>query len=134
MASVYLDEDAGALLSPLQENGHDVALAKDIGPGRSDVWHFRRAISDERVVISLDTGFYYLHGLWTTLVDLEIVDSRHPGILTAVQSKAFTHTQWADAIKTKLHEGDEMTGKMLTWHADGEFWGEDVRKPWKGLI
>lgn len=134
MARLYLDENVGALLTPLLNAGHDLAFAKDVGTGQSDVWHFRRAVSEERTVISLDTGFYYLHGLWTTLVDLEMADARHSGILTAVQGRAFSHIKWLDAIQNKLMGDADLTGKMLTWHADLEFWGEDVRPPWKGLI
>jgi Domain of unknown function (DUF5615) len=134
MARLYLDENAGALVRLLREAGHDVSFAKDVGQGRSDPWHFRQAISERRVMISLDTGFYYLHGLWTTLLDLGITDSRHSGILTVVQSNTFDLTLWSDAIRNKLQEDGDLTGKMLTWHAGAEHWGEDVRPPWKGLI
>ena len=134
MARLYIDENAGALLPGLRRNGHDVAFAKDIGTGRGDVWHLRRAIAERRVVISLDSGFYYLHGLWTALVQLEVARVGHSGILTAVQDREFSYAGWLDAIERLLAAGEELSQRILTWHANVSLWGEEVRPPWKGLI
>jgi hypothetical protein len=135
MARLYIDENSGALVAPLRDAGHDVIFAAEGGVGQSDFWHFRQAIVGGRAIVTLDTGFYYVHGFWTALMTLELADVSHSGILTAMQGKEqFTHTGWLKAIQTKLAGDEELSGRILTWYADADVWEVDLRPPWKGLI
>lgn len=134
MARLWVDENLGFFVPSLRDAGHDVFYAGQTGPGRSDVWHFREALDDQRIILTLDSGFYFLHGLWTTLETLRVVQIRHAGILTAVQTKEFAVPGWLPVVQEKLATGELFDGRMLTWHtAEGE-WRPDIRLPWKGLI
>ena len=67
MAHVYIDENlTGEFVSKLQELGHDVADGANFGPGKTDAWHFRTALAERRIIITLDK-----RGLdgWATAVD-----------------------------------------------------------------
>ena len=97
------------------------------------MWHFREALDNQRIMLTLDRGFYYLHGLWTTLLTLRVVDRGHGGILTAVQTKEFTIPGWLPEIQAMLAMGEALNGRMLTWHT-AKGWGEEIRKPWEGMI
>ena len=134
MARLYVDENSGSLVPPLRAAGHDVMFAGESGTGRSDAWHFRQAITDRRTIITLDSDFYDLHGLWTVLMILQVADLGHSGILTAIQDRQFTHDGWSTAIVAKLADEEELHGRILTWHARENVWKAEVRPPWGRLI
>ena len=134
MARLWVDENLGFFVSPFRDAGHDTIYAGETGPGRSDVWHFRAALDGERVLVTLDSDFYYLHGLWTTLETLRVVEGGHPGILTALQTEEFTIPGWLPAVQAKLATGEPLGGRMLTWRAAESEWRDENRKPWEGLI
>ena len=132
MARVYIDENSRFLVGPLRRSGHDVLDDGDAGKGHSDVWHFRKATSDRRIIITLDTGFYYIHGLWMALMTLEVVRPRHAGILTSVVNKQFDEDEWEKTIQTKVAIPEELSGRNSTWHPDEKRCNDDLRRPWKG--
>jgi uncharacterized protein with PIN domain len=69
VAKLYLDEHLGDLADDLRATGHDVIAASEPGRRqRTDAWHVREAVSEWRVLLTLNrSDFLYLHQLWTTL-------------------------------------------------------------------
>lgn len=134
MARLWVDENLGFFVLPLRDDGHDVLDARETGVGRSDASHFREAVRDQRIILTLDSDFYYLHGLWMTLVTLDVVHTEHRGILTALQTKEFTIPGWLPVIEEKLASGEDLSGRMLTWHTGEAKWDPDIRPPWSELI
>jgi hypothetical protein len=131
MARIYVDENlAGSFVSELRDFGHDVVFGGDIGPGRSDAWHFREALIDQRILLTLDKRDYqYFHKLWTTLKILNLVDRGHAGILVAVQVKGFTYSDWLPVVQQKLRTPEELSGRMYRWHPQQREWHEDAARP-----
>ena len=136
MARLYVDENLLSLVEPLRNSGHDVVSAKEgEGQGKSDAWHFREAFDDQRTILTLDSDFYYLHGLWTTLQILGLAERSHAGILTAVQTKGYYRWRlFLRAIEDLLAKDEVLTGRMLTWRAADGKWRAENRKPWEGMI
>lgn len=126
MASLYVDENLASLVDPLRAAGHDVVFAGDTGGGRTDPWHFREAIRQRRVFVTLDKSDYtYLHKLWTTLQTLGVVIDSHAGILTAVPARGFTQSVWLPALLGRLATPSDLVGRLFRWlHAKAE-WHED---------
>src|SRR3972149_3263718 len=106
MARLWVDENLGFFVPHPRGPGPDFLFGGETGPGRPDVWHFREALESQRTMLTLDSGFYYLHGLWTTLKILSVVQIEHAGILTAVQTKEFTIPEWLPAVQQKLATGE----------------------------
>ena len=129
MTLVYLDEHLGDLASGLNAEGHDVVFAGDSGrTGREDAWHFREALRDGRVIITLDKGdFGFIHKLWTTLYTLGVVDEVHAGVLTAAVDRGFTRESWFVQVRAKLINPTDLTGRMLRWLPAGQRWKEEQR-------
>ena len=130
MARLYIDENlAGQLVSDLRDLRHEVAFAGDIGQGRTDAWHFREALNQKRVLITLDKGdFRYLHRLWTALRTLAVIEQVHAGILAAVQTREFAHPNWLAALNEKLTVPEDLAGRMSIWHPTSG-WHEDDSRP-----
>ena len=126
MARLYVDENL-SLVPALRESGHDVIYAPDAGQSRTDAWHFREALDDQRIILTLDKrDFQYFHRLWTTLKMLNVVDKAHAGILVDVETKGFTHADWIPVVQQKLATPEELGGRMYRWlPAQGE-WHEDA--------
>jgi hypothetical protein len=131
MARLYVDENLADLISGLREARHDVVSAIEHGgPGRTDAWHFREALVERRIILTLDKkDFEYFHRLWTTLEILRIVEQGHAGILIAIETKGFAHPDWLPAVQEKLTTPEEVAGRMYRWHPVQERWIEDKWKP-----
>jgi hypothetical protein len=131
MARVYIDENlAGEFVVNLRTLGHDVVYGGEAGSGKTDVWHFRAALADNRTIITLDKrDFAYFHRLWTSLNRLEVVRILHSGVLVAIQGHAFTLDSWTATAHERLGRGDDISGHMLRWHSDRQEWLEDAWKP-----
>jgi hypothetical protein len=131
MTRGYLDEHLGDFRNRLVGAGHDVVFAGDAGrDGRTDAWHFRQAIDDGRVILTLDKGdFRYLHQLWATLHTLRVISSKHAGVLTAAQSDGFTHLRWLEVVEQKLLDPDSLQGMMLRWIPGQRRWKEEAGYP-----
>ena len=117
MARLYLDEQVGDFSGPLQRDGHDVVVT-DSPPrsARSDAWLFREALSEARIIITLNrSDFLYLHQLWTTLRTFGIVPNHHQGILTTIQSGYWTRADWLASIRAKLQTPEVLVGRMAAW-------------------
>jgi hypothetical protein len=130
MVRLYLDEHLGDLLTPLRASGHDVTFGGDQGrSGKTDAWHFREALDDSRVMVTLDKGdFEYLHKLWTTLRTFRVVDDQHAGILTAAGEPGFSHSDWVQQLRDKLRES-ALEGRLLKWVQSTGRWHEAQWRP-----
>ena len=130
MVRVYLDEHLGDLLDPLRASGHDVTFGGSQGrSGRTDAWHFREAVDDARVLVTLDKGdFEYLHKLWTALRTCHVVDVQHAGILTAAGEPRFSHARWARRLGDKLVE-TALGGRLFKWVQSTGRWHEAQARP-----
>lgn len=117
VARLYLDEHLGDLSDAFTGDGHDVVTATDRPrASRTDAWHFKQAMADGRVVVTLNrSDFLYLHLLWTTLCTLNVTAGHHHGVLTAIQSRFWHKDEWLDAVRAKLIEQNALTGRMATW-------------------
>ena len=96
MARVYLDEHLGGFIEEFRRREHDVIAATEEGRrGRTDTWHFREALEDQRIILTWDKrDFEYLHRLWTTLRIMGVVTTGHPGILTKEAPRSFREADW----------------------------------------
>lgn len=128
MVRVYLDEHLGDLLNPLRGSGHDVMFGGDRGrSGKTDAWHFREALDDSRVMVTLD-NFEYLHKLWTTLRTFRVVAAQHAGILTAAGEPGFVHSGWVQQLRDKLGEST-LEGRLFKWVQSTGRWHEAQWRP-----
>lgn len=129
MARLYLDEHMRNFVPLLRDAGHDVLFAVDHGgQRRTDAWHFREALIDQRIVATFDRGdFEYLHRLWTTLQTLGIVATGHAGILAA--ARVVTPAEWLPALQERLESPEVLAGRMFAWHPDSGKWYEDAWRP-----
>lgn len=130
MVRVYLDEHLGDLIKPLRTSEHDVMFGGDRGrSGKTDAWHFREALDDSRVMVTLDKGdFEYLHKLWTTLLTFRVVTAQHSGILTAAGEPGFSHSDWAQQLLDKLGES-ALNGRLFKWVQSTGRWHEAQWRP-----
>src|SRR3972149_1556789 len=124
MARVYVDQNlTGTFVSDLRTLGHDVADGGELGPGKTDTWHFRAALDGRRTIITLDKrDFSYFHRLWTSLYQLAVVPAIHSGILVAIQGPSFTLDTWAQTVHERLMRGDDVSGHMFRWHSERAEW------------
>lgn len=131
MARLYLDEHLGGFSQALEGAGHDVIAATEPGrEGRTDSWHFREAIADQRVILTWDKpDFEYLHRLWTTLQILGVVAASHPGILTKEAPRTFREADWIQVALDRLSLFDGFQGHMFVWQQQAGKWVEDKWKP-----
>lgn len=128
MASLYLDEDLTNFEPGLRAAGHQVRLASDAGPGRTDVWHLNRAAHDQRILITFNYRDYrYLHRLWTSVWSLGIFSRLHGGIISA--TRQLDADVWIPTIDRLLREDANVRGRMLTWHEAAQSWREDDWRP-----
>lgn len=130
MARAYIDENLGGQFTVyLRDAGHDALFAGDRGKGRTDTWHFREAMRENRVLLTLDRRDYqYYHRLWTTLNVMQLAEHPHSGILVAIQTREFSQLAWFQALQAKLAEPHQLRGRMLRWHPT-QGWHEDDWKP-----
>ena len=117
VANVYLDEHLGDLAEPLRRSGHDVLSANEPARRRrTDAWHFREAVDDWRVILTLNrSDFLYLRQLWTTLHTMRVAPTAHAGVLSGIQTPLFDRAAWLGAVQAKLAEPKELEGQMLAW-------------------
>jgi hypothetical protein len=136
MARLYVDQNLLDIVQPLIGLDHDVISAgEDDRKGKPDVWHFREAIAGRRTILTLDTDYYYLHGLWVTLVALGITAQPHAGIPTAIQRQAeFSVQDWLPSLQLQLQEPGSLEGQILRWDAKRKAWSVPKVKPWSGMI
>jgi hypothetical protein len=128
---VYVDEQLGHFAVPLAAAGHDVVFAGDAGrAGRTDAWHFRQALEQQRVLITFNRrDFEYLHKLWTTLVILGSAHADHSGVVTSTPTKTFTPAEWLPVVLDRLRTGDIRPGHLLRWISATNEWREDDTRP-----
>ncbi len=128
---VYLDEQLGNFLGELRDQGHDVLYAGESGrSGRSDAWHFREAVEDDRAIITFNRrDFEYLHTLWTALRTMRVVESMHAGILTAGPTGEFKPVDWLPFVMAKLGETSPLNGRLFRYVASTNEWHEDAARP-----
>ncbi len=128
MATLYLDEDLANFVQPLQDGGHQVELARDVGPGRSDAWHLTTASKRQRILITFDLRDYqYLHRLWTSLRIFGLNSRKHFGILTATGQ--LEPNAWVPAIDSLLRTDQPTAERMWIWSPSRERWREDQWRP-----
>jgi hypothetical protein len=128
MANLYLDEDLANFAQPLLDIGHRSALARDVGPGRTDAWHLTTAAKQQRILVTFNERDYrYLHRLWTSLRIFGLFSRKHFGILTA--TKQLDPVTWVPAIHSLLETGQETQERMWIWHPTHEEWREDAWRP-----
>ena len=124
MASLYLDEDLANFEGGLRGAGHNIRLANEVGPGRTDVWHLNRASRDGQILVTFNERDYkYLHRLWTSVWSLGIFSRLHAGIITA--TRQLEPDLWIPAIDQLLREDAKMNGRMLVWSQAAQRWRED---------
>ncbi len=123
---VYVDEQLGNFVASLEEAGHDVVFAGSEGrSGRTDAWHFREAMSEERVLITFNRGdFQYLHRLWTSLQVVGVVARPHSGLLTCATEKDYTPTRWLPVVVERLTT-EIPKGHLLRWIPVTRVWRAD---------
>jgi len=93
-----------------------VSAADPLRGAKSDAWHLKEAMAEQRVVITLNrSDFLYLHQFWTTLCTFKLAQPHHSGILTTIQSGYWTRPEWLNAIRAKLNQPDELVGRMSAW-------------------
>lgn len=126
MARVYVDEQLGNFVTPLQQAGHDVVFAGDTGrSGRTDAWHFREALEQQRVLVTYNRrDFEYLHQLWTSLRTLRVVQASHSGVLTCASEKDYTPTDWLPELVARLRT-TVARGHLLRWIPMNQVWRVD---------
>jgi hypothetical protein len=127
-----VDENlGGSFVQRLHAFGHDVAFGPDIGGrSRTDVWHFRQALTEGRILLTFNTSdFRYLHRLWTTLRILDVVQTGHAGILTTEGAKGYTPHEWLPVVQARLEIQDDLRERMFVWHPPTQRWEEDAWKP-----
>ena len=131
MARLYLDEHLGHLRSALEQSGHDVISATDHDRrGRTDAWHSRQAVIENRIILTWNRGDYgYLHQLWTTLRTLGLVPESHAGVLTRAAPRTYQSSEWLLVAAERLASGERLEGRMLIWHPGTSTWEEDKWRP-----
>lgn len=128
MANLYIDEDLSNFVSPLQEAGHTVHFAGEVGPGRTDAWHLAKASREQRTLITFNERDYrYLHRLWTSLRIFGLFSRRHSGILTATAQ--LEPNAWVPELNLLLKADQQMAERMWIWHPAVAEWREDKWRP-----
>ena len=128
MATLYLDEDLANFVQPLRDGGHQVELARDVGPGRTDAWHLTTASKRQRILITFNLRDYrYLHRLWTSLRIFGLFSSKHFGILTATGQ--LEPRTWVLTINDLLGTGQPTEERMWIWSPSRDQWSEDEWRP-----
>lgn len=128
MARLYLDEHMGNFVDQLRAIGHDVLFGLEHGgQRRTDAWHFREAVEQDRILLTFDRGdFRWLHRLWTTLHTFHLVEKAHAGILAA--TRVVTPQDWLPELEPRLADPSSLVGRMFAWHPDTGSWYPD---PWR---
>ena len=131
MARLYLDENLGGFSQQFRDAGHDVVTADDPGrKGRTDAWHFREAIADQRIILTWDRpDFEYLHRLWTSLQIMGVVSRTHPGILTKKGPRSFREEDWIKLVLERLQTPGDFDGRMFVWQHSNAKWVEHQWRP-----
>jgi hypothetical protein len=107
-----------------------IAATEEGRRGRTDAWHFREALADQRIILTWDKrDFEYLHRLWTTLRIMGVVTRGHLGILTKEAPRSFREADWIQLAVERLETPGDFGGRMFVWHQHTGRWEEDQWKP-----
>jgi len=126
LARLYIDANLGReVVRLLNRAGHETTYAIDLGyPDERDRFHLKQASAGAMALVTLNRNdFRFLHRLWSSLFDWEVLPVNHAGIVTA--SREPDPAVWVAAIDELIRGGIDLPGQLFTWEVETGIWYRD---------